>query len=83
MPIYTRWEKTKPVPKRLSSDHGECNCLLDLKAAFEDITTVKSATTHNGIQLPNGATVTKRGFNAKGLLNVIIRFAKKLKASLD
>jgi ubiquinol-cytochrome c reductase cytochrome b subunit len=82
MPIYTRWEKTKPEPKRLTQP-DTCTCFAGLKAAFEEITTVKSSVTQNGGQLANGAVVIKRGFNVKGLLNVIIRFAKKLKASFD
>jgi ubiquinol-cytochrome c reductase cytochrome b subunit len=77
MPIYTRWEKTKPEPKRVTNQPGIEACFSSLKETFEEITVVKQVTAQNG------AAVISRRPSFKGILNVITRFAKKLKASLD
>ncbi len=79
MPIYTRWEKTKPVPTRVTAipESGFADCLTGLKGVYADMTTVSQVKTQNG-----AAVITRRP-NVKGILNVITRFAKKLKASLD
>jgi len=83
MPIYTRWEITKPVPKRVTAQPGIEVYISALKEAFVEMTTEKTIAAQSGGYSPNGATVIKRRLNLQGVANVIIRFAKKLKASLD
>lgn len=76
MPIYTRWEKFKPVPNHLVLDPTLEERIPALIALWNEVTEMKS------IDAGNGA-VMKRRFNATGTKNVLIRFAKYLKESLD
>jgi ubiquinol-cytochrome c reductase cytochrome b subunit len=76
MPIYTRWEKFKPVPNHLILDPTLEERIPALIALWNEVTEMKS------IDAGNGA-VMKRRFNATGTKNVLIRFAKYLKESLD
>lgn len=77
MPIYSRWEKPKPVPKRLTKQPALDDFIPALKAAYDEMTVNKN----NGYIL-YGSTEFRKP-NPKGILNVLIRVAKKLKASLD
>jgi ubiquinol-cytochrome c reductase cytochrome b subunit len=79
MPIYTRWEKTKPEPKRVTvqPDYGLEECFAGLQQVYGEITTA------NPVKAKNGANTITRRPNFKGILNVITRFAKKIKASFD
>ncbi len=77
MPLYTRWEKTKPIPTRLTEQPTiEDRIPGWLKTLDEMIpkTTVTDS---------NGKTAEKRRPNPSAISNVLIRFAKKLKESLD
>ena len=73
MPIYTRWEKPKPVPKRLTS---QPSLFPALKAAYDEVNNKD-----NGYIL-YGSTEFRKP-NPKGILNALAYLAKKLKASLD
>jgi ubiquinol-cytochrome c reductase cytochrome b subunit len=83
MPIYTRWEKTQPVPARVTDQPGFEERISALREIFEEITVLEPVTTQNGTSSSNGSTMLRRRLSPKGILNVIIRLAKKLKESLD
>lgn len=80
MPLYTRWEKTKPVPQRVTEEHGFDE---QLPALLEEITELKPAT-----DLEIGDPAFRSSFfnrrpNPDGIAKVITRLAKNLKESLD
>lgn len=77
MPLYTRWEKTKPVPERLTEHPTLEDRIPELMALVDEVVTVE---TTPGMM---GATVVKRKPNYDGIRAVCIRFAKNLKKSLD
>ncbi len=77
MPIYTRWEKTKPVPTRLTEQPSLEDRIPALIDGFDQIMVKKPITTQNG------SVVLRRRPSPAGVLHVIIRLAKKLKESLD
>lgn len=77
MPIYTRWEKTKPVPKSLTVLPSLEERIPAIKATFAEMV-VKTVT-----ETEDGRTSTQLRPNPAGILAVLIRFAKKLKASLE
>ena len=71
MPIYTRWEKFKPVPNHVTMQPTLEERLPEIKAVIDEVTLVTEGEN------------TKRGFNKTGAKNVLIRTAKNLKESLD
>lgn len=77
MPIYTSWEKTKPVPERLTDQPSLEDRIPDVIDTFNEITIKKP------IKNADGSTVVKLRPNPEGMVTVLIRFLKKLKASLD
>lgn len=77
MPIYTRWEKTKPVPNRLTEQPSLEDRIPALLQLYDKVTVVKSYVKRDG------SIGYKRRPNPQGLLNVSIRFAKNLKDSLN
>jgi ubiquinol-cytochrome c reductase cytochrome b subunit len=77
MPLYTRWEKTRPVPDRVTDELTLEDHIPDVINTFNEFTVMKPITA------PDGAIVLKRRPNPPGMLNVITRLAKKLKESLD
>jgi len=80
MPLYTRWEKNKPVPTRVREEHE-----LDeqLPALFEEITEeLNPVSSEIGDPAFRGAFFHRRP-NPEGILNVLTRFAKQLKEGLD
>jgi ubiquinol-cytochrome c reductase cytochrome b subunit len=78
MPIYTRWEKPKPVPKRLTKQAPLDDIVPTLKAAYDEMTVDKN----NGYVL-YGSTEFRRKPNPEGIRKVLVRLAKKIKASLE
>jgi len=76
MPIYTRWEKTKPVPKRLT----EQPTLEDRLPGW--IKTAEKMTKEVTVE-KDGKTVVQHRPNPAGIAEVAIGTAKKIKASLD
>ena len=76
MPLYTRWEKSKELPSRLTDQPSLEDRIPALIETFEEITVIKPIETQNG-------TVLKRRPNPSGILKVITRFAKNLIKSLD
>ncbi|TPQ25302.1 cytochrome b [Methylomonas koyamae] len=77
MPLYTRWEKTKPVPEHLTPQPTLEDRIPAVKALIEEVVEVR--------QVPDnlGGTIPKKGPNWSGIQAVLIRFAKNLKKSLD
>jgi len=86
MPIYTRWEKTKPVPTRLTKAHSleeQLHTLEEqLPALIEEITELKPVATEIGHPAFKSSAYTRRP-NPAGIMNVISRLARKVKGSLD
>jgi ubiquinol-cytochrome c reductase cytochrome b subunit len=77
MPIYTRWEKFKPVPKSLTTPPSLEDRLTGVIETFDEIT-VKEP-----LKTKSGTTILPRKLNFSGILNVTGKFFKKLKDSLD
>jgi ubiquinol-cytochrome c reductase cytochrome b subunit len=82
MPIYTRWEKTKPVPLRVTHEKSLEEQIPDLIATFDEITEMKH-NTGTEVDPVFRSSVFNRRPNAEGILNVTTRLAKKIKESLD
>jgi ubiquinol-cytochrome c reductase cytochrome b subunit len=77
MPLYTRWEKTKPLPDRVTLQPTLEERIPKVLALFNEITHIDKRTNHNG------ANITKIRPNPAGIKAVLFRFAKYLKESLD
>jgi len=77
MPLYTRWEKTKPIPTRLTEQPTIEDRIPGWMETFDEIIPKTTVTDSNG------KTAEKRRPNPSAISNVLIRFAKKLKESLD
>ena len=78
MPLYTRWEKTKPVPRRVTPVHS---LEEQLPALIEEITVLKP--THKIDQTAFKGSSFTRQPNPEGIKNVISRLVKKALGSLD
>jgi ubiquinol-cytochrome c reductase cytochrome b subunit len=77
MPLYTRWEKSKPLPTRVTNQPSLEDRIPALIETYHEMTVQKPVTKEDG------TTVMKRRPNLAGILNVITRLAIKLKKSLD
>lgn len=77
MPLYTRWEKSKPLPSRVTDQPSLEDRIPALIETYHEMTVQKPVTKEDG------TTVMKRRPNLAGILNVITRLAIKLKKSLD
>jgi ubiquinol-cytochrome c reductase cytochrome b subunit len=77
MPLYTRWEKAKPLPSRVTDQPSLEDRLPALLATYQEMTVEKP------VSREDGTTVMKRRPHPAGILNVITRLAIKLKKSLD
>lgn len=77
MPIYTRWEKGKPEPARVTHEPTLEERLAGLANVVKDMTVAQP------IRTKSGTTLLPRRPELTGILNVAIRLAQKLKASLD
>ncbi len=77
MPIYTRWEKTKPVPPRLTEGKSIEDCIPEIKETIEKVTQKRKIMTKDGkefnIFTPNWA----------GLKDASLNTIKKIKKSFD
>ena len=84
MPLYTRWEKTKPVPSRVTVELSLEDQLPALIETFEEITEIKPTVAPDDHNHPAFRSVFfSRRPNPEGIKNVTSRLAKKLKESLD
>ncbi|NOQ34815.1 MAG: cytochrome b [Methylococcaceae bacterium] len=77
MPIYTSWEKGKPIPERLTEQGSLEECIPKIVDTFNEVTVKKP------IKAADGTTAVKLRPNPSGIASVLIRFLKRLKASLD
>ena len=77
MPLYTRWEKTKPLPERLTEQPSLEERIPAILAVFEEVTTREQ------ISDASGVAVYRRRPNPAGIKAVLFRFVKKLKESLE
>ena len=77
MPIYTRWEKTKPVPKSVTHEPDAEEKYEALVEAFDKMTVKEPVKTNWGT-----ATLPVKA-NKAGIREVLTDLLKKLKASLD
>jgi ubiquinol-cytochrome c reductase cytochrome b subunit len=76
MPIYTRWEKTKPVPKRLTEQPS----IEDRIPGWKD--TANAMIKEVPVE-KEGKTVLQKRPDPAGIAKVLTRTAKNIKASLD
>jgi ubiquinol-cytochrome c reductase cytochrome b subunit len=84
MPIYTRWEKNKPVPRRLVKPLEYSDYLPALQDAFDEMTGVKPGTaSSNTTPQTYISSEFRRHPDPQGIRNVLTRVVKKLLASLD
>lgn len=86
MPLYTRWEKTKPVPDRVTEELSLEEQIPALIETFEEITEINPTAiqTSDAHDHPAFRSVFfSRRPNPEGMRNVATRLAKKLKESLD
>ncbi len=77
MPIYTRWEKVKPVPDRLTEQPSLEDRIPEFVDTFNEVTVRKP------VKAADGSTAVKLRPNPSGIVSVLIRLLKKMKASLD
>jgi ubiquinol-cytochrome c reductase cytochrome b subunit len=80
MPIYTRWEKTKPVPTRLTKETSLEEQLPHFIETLEEMTEPAAEQDENHAFR---STFFSRKPNAEGVRNVFSRLAKKIVESLD
>lgn len=78
LPLYTPWEKTKTVPRRVTKDPSLAEKQAALVTTFDKMT-IKQAP----IKTNWGFTVTPRKINQSGVMGVLVQLAKKLKERLD
>ncbi len=77
MPLYTRWERSKPIPTRLTDQPSIEERLPHWIETVDEMFTKMPVTTETG------KTKVQRRPNPSGIARVLIRFVKKLKESLD
>ena len=82
MPLYTRWEKTKPIPKRLTDEPDPEEKYEALVAAFDKVM-VEDPNKPESSGEHWGDSVFSRKPNKEGIKEVLTQLAKKIKASLD
>lgn len=82
MPIYTRWEKLKPVPSRVTYQPSLDDRLQALKKVYEEVTFVEPLSKPVASPLAK-CTFLRRRLNPVGVRSVAKRFVKTLKTSLD
>jgi ubiquinol-cytochrome c reductase cytochrome b subunit len=87
MPLYTRWEKTKPVPDRVTEELSLEEQIPALIETFEEMTEINPAAVMPAPDSHNHPAFRSVFFsrrpNPEGMRNVATRLAKKLKESLD
>ena len=76
MPIYTRWEKPKPLPKRVNEQPSIEDRLPAIKQSF-------AAMTHDVPETKDGRTVMHTRPDASGIGHELRKLGKKIIGSLD
>ena len=77
MPLYTRWEKTKPLPDRVTHQPSLEERIPFLLALFNEVISIEQITDEKG------ESRKKIRPNLAGIKSVLFRFVKYLKESLD
>lgn len=77
MPLYTRWEKSKPLPTRVTHQPTLEERIPALIATFNEMTV------NQPIKTKNGTTLLAKRPDLTGIINVTTRLAKKLKDGLN
>jgi ubiquinol-cytochrome c reductase cytochrome b subunit len=77
MPLYTRWEKSKPLPSRVTQPSTLEERIPALIGVFRDVTVSQP------VKTKSGRVLLSRRPDLTGIINVTTRLAKKLKDSLD
>ncbi len=80
MPIYTRWEKTKPVPNRVTEEHS---LEEQLPLLIEEITELHHPSASEIDHPAFRSTFFSRRPDPDRIKNVFTRYIKNLKESLD
>jgi ubiquinol-cytochrome c reductase cytochrome b subunit len=80
MPIYTRWEKTKPVPKSVTHEPDAEEKYAKLVEAFDKMT-IKEEEPTDKTSWGGPSFAIKP--NKSGIIEVTTGLLKKLKESLD
>ncbi len=75
MPIYTRWEKPKPIPKHVTDNH--CNCLKAICDAYYEMTLDEPIKTQSGF------VIFPRRPSLIGIKTVLTRIANNIKVGLE
>ncbi|MEC4748210.1 cytochrome b N-terminal domain-containing protein [Methylomicrobium sp. Wu6] len=83
MPVYSRWEKLKPVPTRVTEQPSLDDRLREAKKLYEEVTIVLPATPEQAATLLSKCTFFRRRPNPEGIRKAAKRFVKILKTSLD
>jgi ubiquinol-cytochrome c reductase cytochrome b subunit len=84
MPLYTRWENTKPVPRRLTKGADPEQKYEAMLKAFDKMTTTEEPSNASKNSTSSWkSNVTSRKPNKAGIVEVLTQLAKKLKESLD
>lgn len=78
LPFYTPWEKTKPIPKRVTKETDAVQNYDNLVKTFDKMTTKQAPIKTNW-----GYTFTPIKPNKTGIKNVLLNLLKQLKKSLD
>ncbi|MBM4207626.1 MAG: cytochrome bc complex cytochrome b subunit [Gammaproteobacteria bacterium] len=78
MPIYSRWEKAKPVPRRVTQPPSLQRFMTEVKTAYYGAPSSKDKN-----YTLYGSTEFRTYPSKQGLINLCVLLAKKLKASLD
>ncbi len=79
MPVYTRWEKTKREPARVTEP--ESPTLKERKS--ELLKLFDESTVKKRVKTKEGKMVFKRRLNPSGMVQIGTRFLKNIKDSLD
>ena len=83
MPLYTRWEKTKPVPKRVTHHHSLLEDIEEqLPLIIEEMTELKPDRPEIGDAAFRGSFYSRRA-KPGGVRHVATRLANSIKKSLD
>ncbi|MGJ0485592.1 MAG: cytochrome b [Methylomicrobium sp.] len=83
MPVYTRWEKLKPVPTRVTYQPTLDDRLAAARKLYDEVTVVTPATPEQAASLLSKYTFFRRRPNPEGIRKAAKRFVKTLKTSLD
>lgn len=78
LPIYTSWEKTKPLPKRVTREKSVEEDYTALVKTFDQMVVKQKP-----IKTSWGSKVTPVKLNKSGIGEVLVKLLKRLKESLD